>query len=272
MSRVAWLLPMLCAGALAQARDERTASVGMRACIEELVLPGGELIAAPATTKDPVVLRVLAARAHGDRFRYDLEWTGLEPGQHDLARYLARKDGSPVAGLPAIVVTATSVLAKGETEPGTPRPVEPPRLGGYGTLQIVAGVLWVLGLLAILFVGRRRARAAARPAGPPTLADRLRPLVEAVAAGHAPEAQKAELERLLVAFWRERLGLREHKADAALAAIRAHAEAGALLRQLEYWLHNPRPPAPVDVQALLAPYRAVAATALDRGPAAAEAR
>ena len=32
----------------AQARDERTAAIGMRAHIEQVVLPGSELIAAPA--------------------------------------------------------------------------------------------------------------------------------------------------------------------------------------------------------------------------------
>ncbi len=42
-------------------------------------------------------------------------------------------------------------------------------------------------------------------------------------------------------------------------AIRDHEQAGQLLRQLEAWLHMPEPPAEVDVQALLAPYRDVAA-------------
>jgi len=259
-----WLLALLFATCVvAQARDERSASVGMRACIEELVLPGSELLAAPAAMKDPIVLRILATRPHGDRFRYDLEWTGLEAGPYDLAKFLVRKDGSAVTDLPAIAVTVASVLAKGQQEPTDQAAVAPPRLAGYRTQQIVVGALWIVGLLAILFVGRKRRRAAKAPPGKPTLADRLRPLVEAVTTGVAGDAQKAELERLLVAFWRDRLGLRDEKAGPAIVLIRQHPEAGQLLRQIEAWLHMPGPPAPVDLQAVLAPYRAVAADRFD---------
>ncbi len=265
-ARVAmWWLPFVAAGALtAQARDERTASVGMRAHIDELVLAGSELIAAPVTMKAPIVVRVLTARPHGDRFRYDLEWCGLEPGTYDLVQYLARKNGSSMDGVSAIAVTVTSALKKGVFEPSQPLPKASPRLDGYRTQQIVVGILWGVGLLAILFVGRKWRRAVVAAARKPTLADRLRPLVEAVAAGTADDARKAELERLLVAFWRARLDLSSVKAAAAIAAIRQHEEAGALVRQIEAWLHMPVPPAAFDVQALLAPYRAVSAADFDR--------
>ena len=49
----------------------------------------------------------------------------------------------------------------------------------------------------------------------------------------------------------------------AIVAIREHAEAGALLRQLEAWLHMPTPPAEADWQALLAPYRSVTAASFE---------
>jgi hypothetical protein len=254
------LLPLLATAMLAaQARNERTASVGMRARIDEVVLPGTELAAAPTTAKAKVVVRVLEVRAHGDRFRYDLEWTGLEPGDYDLATFLTRVDGSPTDALPALPVTVSSTLKKGTYEPSDPAPVAPDRIGGYRLQQIAVGVVWLLGLLAILFVGRKWRHQVAAATRKPTLADRLRPLVEAVAAGCADDAQKAELERLLVAFWRARLDLRTVTAAAAIAAIRQHAEAGALLRQVESWLHMPVPPASFDVAALLAPYRAVSA-------------
>lgn len=270
--RLRCCLPLvLAAGLCAQKHDEHTASVGMRARIDELVLPGSELVAAPTTMKAPMVLRVLATRAHGDAFRYDLEWCGLEPGQYDLATCLARKDGSPLAGLPPVPVTVTSTLKKGELEPSEIDPKAPPRLNGYSTEQVVVGVLWVLGLLAILFVGRKWRRALPPAVRKPSLADRLRPLVEAVAAGAADDAGKAELERLLLAFWRARLGLRQVKAEVALAEIRRHAEAGVLLRQLEAWLHMPAPPAVIDVPALLAPYASVSAESFDEPAAAAEA-
>lgn len=263
---------LLCLQVLpAQSRDERSAAVGMRARIEQIVLHGSELQVAPSGHGAPLVLRILAVWPHGEHFRYDLEWSGLEPGAHDLAKYLVRKNGSSLDGLVPIPVTVTSVLKKGHVEPSDLGPVAPERLDGYRTLQIVVVVLWVTGLLLILLVGRRRQTPVAVEVGRPTLADRLRPLVEAVAAGRADDATKAELERVLVAFWRARLDLRSVKAGPAIVAIREHPEAGALLRQLEAWLHMPVPPASLDLQALLAPYRSVAADDLERPIARPEA-
>ena len=265
------LASLLLTGVLvAQAHDERTAPIGMRAHIEELVLPGTELVVKAAKLDPPIVLRVLAVRAHGDRFRYDLEWVAYEAGKHDLRTYLARKDGSSTDDLPAIEVSATGKLGKGVVEPNELDSKSPAALGGYTKLLWVAGILWVVGLLAILFVGRRRKAKVAPPPPKPTLADRLRPLVEQVAGGKADDAQKAELERLLVSFWRERLDLREVKAAAALIAIKQHPEAGTLLRQVEAWLHMPNPPTTFDAAALLAPYRSVAADHFER-PARGEA-
>ena len=58
---------VLAAAAPCQRADQRTAKVGARARIEQLVLPGPELQARPIsdTTKDPIVLRVLATWPHG---------------------------------------------------------------------------------------------------------------------------------------------------------------------------------------------------------------
>ncbi len=249
--------------ATAQARNERTATVGMRAVIEQLVLAGTELVPAPATLKTPVVVRVLQTWPHGELLRYDFEWSGLEPGSHDLTKYLVRKDGSSTDGLPALVVEVTSVLAKDVHEPAEIDPQAPARLDGYTTMQWVAGIAWGVGLLAILFVGRRFRWRKPLPPPLPTLADRLRPLVEAVVSGASDTAAKAELERLLVAFWRARLDLGALKAGDAIVRIKGHAEAGALLRQLEAWLHMPTPPTAMDVQALLQPYRSVTAASFE---------
>lgn len=249
----------LAAAVPAQGHAGRKATVGMRAVLQQVVLPGSELVPAPSDSKSPVLVRVLGTWPHGDGHRYDLEWTGLEAGRFDLVRWLVRKDGTPADGLPPLEVEVDSLLPPGQVEPADLAPTAPERLGGYRTLQIAAGVLWAAGLLAILFVGRRFRRTRAAVSAPPTLADRLRPLVERVVAGGADVAAQAELERLLLAFWRERLDLREHKAGDAIAVIRRHPEAGALLRQIEAWLHQPLPPAGIDPATLLAPYRTAAA-------------
>lgn len=250
---------LLVAGLAAQARDERKAAVGMRMAIEQLVLPGSEVVTAPTTLKAPVALRIVKVWPHGTQFRYDLEWTGLEAGTFDLAKFLVRKDGSPASDLPPIPVEVSSALPAGMVEPSELQPTPSASLGGYRTLQVVAGIVWVVGLLAILLVGRRWRRPKQQVVVVPTLADRLRPLVESVAAGKSDTSAQAELERLLVAFWRARLGLGEAKAVDAIMTIRRHDEAGGLLRQLEAWLHMPEPPRDVDWAKLLQPYRGVTA-------------
>lgn len=257
-------------GLNAQSRDERTAGVGARAHIEQIVLPGTELVPAPSTIGAPIAVRVVKVWPHGQLLRYDLEWTGFDAGTHDLGKYLARKDGSPTTDLPPLPVTVTTVIGKGMVEPSKAAPAPAERLDGYTRLQWIAGIVWVVGLLAILLVGRRFRRKGAEKVAEPTLADRLRPLVQAVVAGGADTAAKAELERLLVAFWRSRLQLQKATAVDAIVAIHRHPEAGALLRQLEAWLHRPEPPSEADWNALLQPYRAV--TAASFAPIAAEVR
>jgi hypothetical protein len=251
---------LLCAvAAVAQVRDQREATVGMRAYVEQVVLEGSELVAAPTTIQAPVLVRILRTFAHGDHLRYDLEWVGFEEGTYDLTDYLVRKDGSSTDGLPDVEVEVVSVLPGDMFEPSEIDPEQGQRLGGYSALQVVVTVIWVAGLLAILFFGRKRkVRVEAAPPKP-TLADRLRPLVERVTSGDAEEAQKAELERLLVAFWRARLDLGDLKVADAVMAIRRDDEAGKLLRHIETWLHAPEPPKDVDLGKLLEPYRSVTA-------------
>ena len=92
--------------------------------------------------------------------------------------------------------------------------------------------------------------------------DRLRPLVRDALKGELSNDQRAMLERLLLAHWRERLSLTEMDPLHALRALREHDEAGQLLRKLEDWLHRPDPPQDVDVEALLKPYADVESSAL----------
>ncbi len=128
--------------------------------------------------------------------------------------------------------------------------------------MIGGGLAWFAGFVAIMLAGRRkRALAEAAAARPSTLADRLRPLVDAAMAGTLGEGQKAELERLLIGYWRRRLGLERAEPARVMAVLRQHEEAGPLLGRLEDWLHRPPGEAagPVNVAALLEPYRSIPA-------------
>ena len=152
-------------------------------------------------------------------------------------------DGVPP--IPVRIVPAYPVTERRRVSPIDPPPRPP--LGGYRTAGIVAGVLWAIGLAALIVVRRRR-RAEATDAPPePTLAERLRPLVERAAAGTIDVDEKARLERLLLEHWRRRAGIE-------LRELRDHPEAGPLLRAIEAWLHRPGG-TPEEIAELLRPYR-----------------
>jgi len=251
---------VLCLAAAPLAAQSHATSVGMRIVLEELPLPGTELRAKPVA--DPgaaaAIVRVLNVFPHGDGFRYNLEVTPFVAGSMDVGEFLERVDGTPTGDLPAIPLEVRAVLPVGKIQPNELATPEPERIGGYTTLLVVGGVVWVLGLLALLFVGRRkRIEAAVAERAPLTLADRLRPLVDRARDGALDNAGRAQLERLVFAHWRDRRQLHDVKIAEAIVSLRRDDEAGPLLRQLERWLHRPaRPGDPeVDVAALLEPYR-----------------
>lgn len=222
-------------------------------------LPGARLEPRPVDPKAPLLLRVAETYARGSLTEYDFRYIGLEPGTYDLREFLLRSDGSAVTNLPPLPVTIGSVLPPKHDGLLLPPPPTPwAKLGGYRTLLVAAGAGWLAGLVALL-LWRRQQRAVATeetaPPAPPTLAERLRPLVELAAAGRLDADGQARLERLLLAHWRERLGLQTLPAAESLARLKAHPEAGALLRTLEDWLHRRPGSAPVAVEAALAPYR-----------------
>ena len=254
-----WHWQLAASGTAASAEDRRETTVGMTARIDQLVLPGTELeVIELRDRKLPVVLRIVEVYPHGTAFRYDLVYYALEPGTFDLRDYLLRKDGSSTKDLPPLRVTVRPLLPPGQVQPHPLEISGTPWLGGYLLLLVVMAALWVVGLAAILLVGRRgRASALGQASRPLTLADRLRPLVEQALAGKLTHAQCAELERSLLAYWRRRLHLEDKNPAEAIGVMRRHPEAGPLLEQLEIWLHRPGTSDKVDVTALLRPYSCV---------------
>jgi len=251
---------------IANAEDTRSSTVGIPARITDLVLPGSELEVLPQDAKTSVVLRITRVAPHGTDLRYDLEWTGLDVGTHDLRGFMRRKDGTDVASLPEIGVEVRSVLAAGMVKPNHPSRGDVPRFGGYRALMIGLGIAWMIGLVVMLLGFRKKLAADLAVAPRPrTLAERLRPLVESAMAGTLGSVERAQLELGLVAYWRRRLGLDAERPDVAIAALRAHPEAGPLLGQLDAWLHKPGAREAVDIDRLLAPYKDLAPDALETG-------
>jgi len=242
--------------------EPRSVTVGMPARFDELVLPGSELEVRPLEDpSSPIVTRITAAYPHGTAFRYKIVYYGLEPGTFDLKDTLRRKDGSSMADLPSLPVEIQSILPPGQVEPHALGLTASPRLGGYQFGLIVGGIFWLCGLLLIFLAGRAR-HPALEPSidRPETIADRLRPILQNAVEGNVTAGEQAELERLLLAFWCEQLRLEKTAMTDALATIREHEEAGALLVQLETWLHRPGTSEEVDIALLLEPYQNLTAT------------
>lgn len=240
-------------------------TVGMRVLLTELVIPGSAVQAKPVA--DPgradALIRIKHEYTHGTGFRYDIEVTPFIEGTIDLRDYLERKDGTSLDDAPALPIVVDAVLEPEVLKPKDPKVQQPGAVGGYERLLIGAGVVWFVGLLALIFAFRREAAPQVGGAGAHTLtlADRLRPLVEEARRSEISNERRAELERLLLAYWRRRRGLEDAPAAKAVSVLRSDEEAGPLFRQLEEWLHRPAGSAStaVDVSTLLAPYETVAA-------------
>ena len=241
----------------AETLENSQSHVGISARVEQLVLPGPKLEVRPLTDRKlPLVLRIEQSYPHGSDFRYDLVYYGLEPGEYDLRNYLQREDGSPADDLPPLPVKILGSLPPGQIEPNALQSSGVPRLGGYRILAVLAGALWVAGLATILLFGRKVDVVQATLAhGRLSLEEDMRVVLERIASGRFTESDKSHLERLLLAYWRRRLGLQNARPAEAMAAIRANPAAAHLLGQLERWLHQPAGAESVDVVELLRPYR-----------------
>ena len=241
-----------------------TATVGFPVVLKQVLLPGSELTGRPVESREAkVVVRVLDSFAHGDGFRYDLEVTGFEPGVHNLSESLVRKDGNATADLPPVWVEITSQLPAGQVKPHQLPPTPPSITGYYTALMIAAAGLWILGLLGILFWGRGKETHLSGKDRKPTVADRLRPLLERAAAGELSNDERASLERVLLAFWRKKLRLEKLPPAQLYPQLRQHPEAAGLLLQMEQWLHAPGASEGLDWQQLLEPYRTMDWTDLE---------
>jgi hypothetical protein len=213
----------------------------------------------PLDDRTPLILRIEAIAPEGDgRFNYHFHFIGFEPGSYDLGHYLILPDGSPAAEAGGVMINVRSILSAdhdGSLNPYLTRPF--PWFGGYRMMLAALAALWVLGLVCFYWFGRRRKPVIViEPVlPPPSYAERMRPLVEAAAAGTLSVSGQAELERLMTGYWRDKLVLPDQRMADTLAALKRHEAAGALLQALEHWLHRPGGATQTEIDRLLEPYR-----------------
>ena len=238
-------------------------AVGMTGFVKQLVLPGTEVsIREVDPRRTPVALRIDQVYPHGEGFRYDLTFFGLEPGEHNLSEYLVRKDGTSVADLPDIIVTVNSILPADQLRPSAPPTGFIARIGGYHVAVMLAAVAWLAGLLAIIFWGRNRQRRAGADTTDSSLTDmdHIRLLVDqAMQAGELSVAQKADLDMRILNFWRARRDLADVSVSDALVQLKSDEQAGPLLSGLERWFYGREVPHRNDIVDLLEPMAELAA-------------
>jgi len=196
----------------------------------------------------------------GEVYEFDLRFIPLKAGLYDLRDGLERVSGLPVRALPAAYVKGISLLPEDHDLSLIDSPtVAPARFGGYQMAVYMGAGAWAVPLVAWgAWRVLKRKKLVEPPPPEPTLADVLRPLIERIIAGESSVGDRARLELLLIAYWKDRLAIGGLKHFAAVERLRADPQAGALLRQTDAWLHAGRPDGQVDVAALLEPYRGVA--------------
>ena len=223
-----------------------------------VVMGRGDYVPRPLDDRTPVIVRLGAVEKREDGFEYRLHLVGFEPGTYPLADYLMRPDGSAAAELADRTFEVRTILPENHDGMLTPhQPSKLPWFGGYRLALAVGGLVWIAGWVVLYRWGRGRTLVEAAPPLPaaPGFAERMRPYLERAAAGTLDTAGQAELERLLLSFWRDRLAPSTGRVAADLAALRVHPEAGATITALEQWLHQPGGADAAGIEALLAPYR-----------------
>ena len=217
------------------ARDRITIGVEGRKVV---TIPGPRLSAIPYTHGDTLAVRIAGVESIPDGFRYDLRYMAYGPGRHNLREYLLDERQQPVSGLPEMSVSVDALLPKGESgqlleTPPTPIDLRTNYRWGIGLLWC----LWGLLLLPLFLYGRKpRSRVVVSP--PPTIPERLRSLLEHAAHSELTVEQQTDIEKLLLAFWADKLQLPKERLVETLDELRKHPSAGEHVSRVEKWLHS----------------------------------
>lgn len=233
--------------------------VGQPLILTDIYIPGGEAKPAPRRDRQPsLAVRRIDLKPAEDGFRYDFEIQGFDPGRYDLADYLVAVNPTDPPRFPKIPLEIQTDLKPGLHLPHEIQPGALPSWGGYRAAMVGIGIFWTAGFAGLLWWLRHQPVAVADVEKKiPTAAERLRPLLREASSGQLDAAGRAQLERLMIGFWRERLPeIGALPPVEAMVRLRSHAEAAPLLLAVEEWLHARRSTVtPQALETLLAPYR-----------------
>lgn len=244
-------------GASLCAAEAPSQRVGLPLILSDQYLPGPELEPLPRRSREPsLVVRILETKPAQDGFRYTFEVQGLDAGTHNLGDYLREANSEKGASDHQVPVLITTALPPGLVQPTELAPQPVPRIGGYRALLWILGIVWLAGLCALIFSGKRTTPSTKDPTPLLSIADRLKPLLLRASQASLSTEEQAQIERLILSHWRERIAeVANHPPAEALRLLRSHPEAAPVLLQVERWLHAPNPQfTSAELNDLLAPY------------------
>jgi hypothetical protein len=222
--------------------SQTKAPLGLPETLEDLFIPGPKIEVIPRTNNESsLVIRILKIKPAAEGFRYDLEIYALDPGIHRISQFLRyATDRSPVQSLDATFEVTTTHPLDTLPKPSEPEPVEPEKLGGYKNLIIILGTFWVLIFFAIIFYRKKPIANLVVETPLPTLHEKLQVLFSAASLGELNDQEQANLERLILGHWKEKIPEITSLTPArALVELRSNPEASPLILKLEEWLHAP---------------------------------
>ena len=210
---------------------------------QSIAIPGPRLFAAPFTPGDALLLRIADATPTSGGYRYDVRFMAFGPGKYDLREYLLLAGNVRPENLPEISILVDSILPKSHQGELFSTDVSPIDL--HSNYSLVMGLLWSLWgllLIPILFYGRKRRVQPVPAPYNPTTAERLQQLLERAARDPLSPEQQADLERLLMAFWSNRLNLSSERLPELIPHLRQHPAAGRQIALVEAWFHGRHAP------------------------------
>jgi len=230
--------------------------------VEEAVViryAGPRLLARPYRRGASLSVRIAQEAQREAVCVYDVRYVVTQPDKWlNLVDYLTTADGSRPADLPSFPVRGLTSLTKDiETRICEMEDVGVHLWHWYYHWLAGLGVLWVLWLFGLIWIGRpKRAPPPAPPPPEPSLAQQIARYLEALNRGELPVAERARLEVLLLRHWRERLRLHEQRMAAACRRIERDGSLGRPYTTLQAWLHDPAAPVgPAEIVTLCAPDR-----------------
>lgn len=207
-------------------------------------IAGPRLSAAPFTPGDALAVRIADAQPTSAGFRYDLRYMAFGPGTHDLGKSLKRPDGTSPEQRGEFTVLVSALIPESYSGELYAAPASPIDLRTrYRLLMGLAWGVWAVLLVPLAWYGHKHRRRTTPPIPPPSIAERLRSLLEHAARDTLTVEQQVDLEQLLLAFWSNRLKLRDERLEDTVEQLRRHPQAGAQWNSVEGWFHSPVTPA-----------------------------